>query len=85
MNEDMKSTIRIIKSLENSVILIDEVKHVMKKQEYGFFAPLLAIMAASMVTPAASSLVKAIFAKGVKRTGRGYYNNNNMNYMDKNF
>ena len=40
-------------------------------------------MAASLVIPAASSLLKGIFGKQVKRAGRGV-NNNNVNNNNNN-
>ena len=48
-----------------------------KKQGGGSLGTLLAPLAASVVQPVISSVVKGINERGVKRTGRGY--------MDKNF
>ena len=80
-NEDMNDTIKIIKSLEDSGVLIDgvteTVKHEITKQEGGFLGILLAPLAASLVEPAISSVVKSISETGFRRAGRGY--------IDKNF
>ena len=80
LNEDMND-VKIIKSLEDSSVLIDgvteTVKHEMKKQERGFLGALLTPSAASLVQPVISSVVKGISGRGVRRAGRGY--------MDKTF
>ena len=80
-NEDMNDIIKIIKSLEDSGVLIDgvteTVKHEIKKQEGGCLGALLALLATSLVQPVISSVVKGISGRGVRRAGRGY--------MDKNF
>ena len=51
----MNDFIKIIKSLEDSGVLIngvtETVKHEVKKQECGFFGALLAPLAASVVQP----------------------------------
>ena len=61
-NEDMNDIIKKIKSSEDSGVLIDEVtktvKHEMKKLERGFLGALLAPLAASLVQPVISSIVK---------------------------
>ena len=53
LNEDMNDIIKIIKSLEDSGVLIDgvteTVKHEIKKQEGGSLGVLLAPLAASLV------------------------------------
>ena len=71
----MDHIIQIIKSLEDSSVLIDEVtktvKHEIKKRRWFFWA-LLATLAASLVQPVISSLVKVISEKAVRRTRRGY-------------
>ena len=81
VNEDMNDIIKIIKSLEDSGVLIDgvteTVKHEMKKQEGGFLGALLTPSAASLVQPVISSVVKGISGRGFRRAGRGY--------MDKTF
>ena len=52
-SEYMNGIIKIIKSLEDSVVLVDDatetVKHEIKKQEAGFIGALLASLAASLV------------------------------------
>ena len=77
----MNDIIKFIKSLEGSCALIDgvteTVKHEIKKQEGGFLGALLAPLAASLVQPVISSVVKIISGRGARRAGRGY--------MDKNF
>ena len=80
-NEDMNDIIKIIKSLEDSSVLIDgvteTVKHKIKKQNGRFLGALLALLSTSLVQPVISSAVKGINGRGVRRAGRGY--------MDKNF
>ena len=70
----MNDIIKIIKSLEDSGALIDgvteTVKNETKKQEGGFLGALLPSLAASLVQPAISSVVKVISGRGVRRTGR---------------
>ena len=51
-------------------------KNVIKKQG-GFLGTFLALLAASLLEPIISSVVKGRSGRGVKRAGRGY--------MDKNF
>ena len=81
LNEAMNDIIKIITSLEDSVALIDgvteTVKNETKKQEGGFLGALLAPLAASLVQPVISSVVKGIRGRGVRRAKRGY--------MDKKF
>ena len=74
--------IKIIKSFEGSGVLVDgvteTVKHeIKKKQDSRFLIASLAHLAASLVQPVISSLVKGISRRGVRTAGRGY--------MDKNF
>ena len=80
-NEDMNDFIKIIKSLEDSGVLIDEVtetvKHEMKKQGGGFLGALLAPLATSLLQLVIYSVVKGISGRGVRKAGRGY--------VDKNF
>ena len=75
-NEGKNDIIKIIKSLEDSNLFIDgiteTVKHKIKKQEGGFLPALLALLAASLVQPVISSVVKGINRRGVRRAGRGY-------------
>ena len=65
-NDDMDDIISIIKSLENSGILIDgiseTVKHKIKKQEYGFFGM-------SIETSGASMLGNMLTGRDVMRAG----------------
>ena len=60
----MNGIIKIIKSLEDSGVLIDgvteTVKHEIKKQKSGFLGALLAPLAASLVQPLISSVLKGI-------------------------
>ena len=67
------------KALTNITISVatETVKHEIKKQEGGFLGALLAPLAASLVQPVVSSVVKGISGRGVRRAGRGY--------MDENF
>ena len=71
----MNDIIKIIKSLVDSGALIDgvseNVKHEIKKQEGGFLGTLFPNLAASIVQPANSSVVKGISGGGVRRAGRG--------------
>ena len=53
------------------------VKDEMQKQEGGFLGALLAPLAASIVQPVISSVVKGISRREVRRAGKGY--------MDKTF
>ena len=72
----MNDIIKIIKSLKDLGVLIDgvteTVKHEIKKQEDGFLGNLLAPLAASLVQPVISSVVKGISGRGVRRAGKGY-------------
>ena len=69
LTNDIIIIIRIITSLETSVLLIDRVtetvKVEIKKQEHRVLASLMAPEAASLIAPAASSLLGGIFEKGV--------------------
>ena len=60
----MSDIIKIIKSLEDSGVLVDgvteTVKREIKKPEGGFLGALLAPLAASLVQPVISSVVKGI-------------------------
>ena len=77
----MNDIIKIICPVENLGVLIDGVikilKHAIKNQEGGFLRALLAHSAASLMPPIASSLVKAIGGRGVRRVG--------IRHMGKNF
>ena len=61
LNEDINDNIKIIKSLEDSGVLIDgiteTVKHEIKKQK---------------VQPVISSVIKGISGRGVRKPGREY-------------
>ena len=76
----MNDIIKIIKSLEDSGVLIDgvteSVKDKIKKQKSGFLGALLAPLAASLVQLVISSVVKGISRRGVRRTGGGYMDKN---------
>ena len=76
LNEDMNDIIKIIKSLEDSCVLIDgvteTVKHEIKNQEGRFLGTLFAPLAVSLVQPVISSVVKDISGRGLRRAGRGY-------------
>ena len=52
----------------------EDMNDVKKKQEGGFIGTLLAPLAASLVQPVISSVLKGISGRGVRRTGRGYIN-----------
>ena len=53
----------------------ETVKHeIKKKQEGGFLRALLRPLAASLVQPIISSVVKGISGRGVRRAGRGCIN-----------
>ena len=75
-NEDVNDIIEIIRSLEDSGVLIDRftetVKHEIKKQEGRFLWAFLAPSAASSVQPVISPVVKSISGKGVRRAGIAY-------------
>ena len=80
----MDDIIKIIKSLEDSGVLIDidgvtkTVKHELKKQEGGFLGALLAPSAASLIQPVISSVVKGISGKAVRRAAKWYMDENNI-------
>ena len=79
-DEDLNDVIKIIKSLENSGVLIDgvteAVKHEVEKQEGGFFGALLAHLAASLVQSEISAVVKGISVRAIRRAGKGHMNKN---------
>ena len=70
-NENMNDIIELIKSLEDSSVLIDgvtqTVKHEIKKQEDRFLEALLAPLAASIVQSVISSVVKGTSKRGAER------------------
>ena len=73
-NEDMNDIIKIVKSLEDSCVLIDgvteTVRHEIKKKEDGFLEALLVSLAASLVQPAIFSEVKGISGRGFRKAER---------------
>ena len=77
----MNDVTKIIKSLEDSVVLIEAatktVKQEIKKQKGRFLGALLVPLGVSLVQPVISSVVKNIGGRGVTGAGRGY--------MDENF
>ena len=77
-NEDLNDIIKIIKSLEDSGVSINGVTEIVKdeirKHEDKFLGALLAPIAAYLVQPVMSSVVKGISGRGVRRAGRGYIN-----------
>ena len=79
-NEYINNNIKIIKSLEDSGVLIDgvtkTVKHERKKQEGKFLGALIASLASSVVQPVISSVVKGISGRAVTRAGRRYMSKN---------
>ena len=72
----MNNIIKIIKSLEDSGVLIDgvtdTVKHEIKKQKGGFIEALLAPLAALLVQLKISSVVNGISRRGLIRAGRRF-------------
>ena len=67
----MNAVIKVIKSLEDSGVFTETVKHEIKKQEGHFLGALLAPLAASLVQPVISSLVKDISGRIVRRAAKG--------------
>ena len=81
MNEDINDIIKILKSLEDLGVLIDGVtepaQHKTKNQESGFLGVLLAPLAAEIVEPVISSVVKSISGgRRIRRAGRRYMDRN---------
>ena len=77
-NGDMNGNIKITKSLDHLVALIDWVtealKNEIKIQEGGFLGALLASSAASILQPVISAVVKGISGRGARKAKRGYTN-----------
>ena len=75
-NEDMKDINEIIKSTEDSDVLIDgvteTVKLEIKEQEGRFLGALITPLAALLVQPVISSVVKGISGREVRRAEIGY-------------
>ena len=67
-NGDMND-IKIIKSWEDSGVLIDRVT---QTEEGGFIGALLKPLAASIVQPVIFSVVKDLSGRGARRAGRWY-------------
>ena len=74
----MNDMIKFMKSLEDLNVLIDgiteTVEQEIKKQEGRYISELLAPLAASVVQPLISSVVKGINRRDVRRGGRKYMN-----------
>ena len=74
----MNDMIKFLKSLEDLNVLIDgiteTVEQEIKKQEGQYISELLAPLAASVVQPLISSVVKGMNRRDVRRGGRGYMN-----------
>ena len=72
----MNDIIKTIESLDDSVVLIDRitgtVKEEIRKQEGGPLGVLLAPLAAWLVKPVISSVVKGISGRGFRRARRWY-------------
>ena len=72
----MKDIIKITKSLEDSRVWIYEVTETVRyeteKQESGFLAVLLALLAVQLVQPVVSSVVKGKSERGVRKARKGY-------------
>ena len=72
----MKDIIKITKSLEDSRVWIYEVtetvRHEIGKQESGFLAVLLALLAVQLVQPVISQVVKGKSERGVRKARKGY-------------
>ena len=75
LNEDRNDIIKVLKSLEDSGILIDRVTEIVKyeitkKQEGRCLESLLAPLSFSLVQPVFYSVVKGITRRGVRRAER---------------
>ena len=74
----MNDIIKIIKSLEDSNVSIDgiieTVKHKIKQREKKFLPDLLAPLAASLLQPVISSVVKGITGRGARRAAGEHMN-----------
>ena len=71
--------IKIIKSLDDSGVLIDGVTETVKyeiKKQGEFLGALLASLAASLVKPVIFSILKRISGREVRRAGKGYKDKN---------
>ena len=76
-NKNMDNFIKIIESLENSGLLINNetetIKHQIKKQEHGFLGAIMASLAASLVASVGSSSINPITGRGVRIAGSFHY------------
>ena len=76
----MNDAIKIVKSLEDSGVLIDgvteTVKHEIKNQEGGFLGDILAPLATSLVQTIISPVIKGICGGGIRRAGKRYIDPN---------
>ena len=84
-NEDADNIIRILKSLENSGVLIDEVSEIVKsdkKRQPGFLGMLLGILGVSMLRNVLTEKCLMRVRKSALTAGRG---NNNVDHIDKKF
>ena len=68
----MHDIIKIMKSLKDSNVLIDGITETVKHEIARFLDALLALLAASLMQPVMSSVVKGISGRGIKRAGRVY-------------
>ena len=86
MIKDISDVTRIIKSLENSTVLIDEfietVKHESKNQEDGFLGILLGTLGVSMLE---NILARKSVLRAGKSVVRAVREPKNTNHIDKNF
>ena len=80
-NGDMND-IKIIKSLEDSGVLIDRVT---ETEEGGFIGALLKPLAASIVQPVIFSVVRGLSGTGAKTAGRWYMDRNICRFFKKQF
>ena len=75
-NEDVNDIFKIIKSLEDLLVLIDgvteTVKHDIKKQGGKFREFLLDLIGSSLMQLVIFSVVKVISGRAVRKAGRGY-------------
>ena len=80
LNEDVAHIIKIIKSLKVSNVLIDGITEIVKneieKAEGRYIPTLLAPLAASLVQPMISSVIKGISERGIRRAEKLYMDKN---------
>ena len=79
-NEGVGYIIKIIKSLKVSNVLIDGITEIVKneieKAEGRYIPTLLAPLAASLVQPMISSVIKGISERGIRRAEKLYMDKN---------